>query len=435
MTEVALRRRVGLTGVVMFGAGVAIGVSIFSVLQPAAEVAGSGLLIAVALAAVPMVFFALVYAWLASAVPTTGASYEWPRRFLHPVVGFAIAWLRILSNVGALVILSRVLASYLGMVIDVPPIPIIVGVICLVYFLNFIGVQMAARLQTVLMVALIIVLALFVGFGAPHATMEAVGALTASGTPAILACVPLMITLFLGIESAVEIGEEVVDPRRTIPLGILLAISLTALVYASVAFVALALVGPEALARSSAPLLTAATVPFGSWAAPIIVGAATISILKSLNANALVFSRVIFAMARTGVLPASLATIHPRFGTPSSAVVLCFGLTLAGLLLPPNLVFLLLAVNIPTMLKYLACSLSAVRVAANPQLIEETPALGFSNRAIIVAGWIGAACAVLIIIAGWQADWRPYLLVAAWLALGLVYYCLKGRRAKWASAA
>lgn len=425
MSEVTLRRRVGLTGVVMFGAGIAIGVSIFSVLQPASEVAGSGLLIAVALAAVPMLFFALVYAWLASAVPTTGASYEWPRRFLHPTAGFCIAWLRILSNVGALVILSRVLASYLGMVIDVPATPIIVGVICLVYLLNFVGVQMAARLQTVLMVALIVVLAAFVGVGAPHARLDMVGPLTATGLPTILACVPLMITLFLGIEAAVEIGEEVVDPKRTIPLGILLAISLTAVVYASVAFVALALVGPEELARSSAPLLTAAKIPFGSWAAPVIVGAATISILKSLNANALVFSRVIFAMARTGVLPAPLAAIHPRFGTPSAAVVLCFVLTLSGLLLPPNLVFLLLAVNIPTMLKYLACSLSAVRVASNPQLIEEAPALGLSNRAIIGAGWIGSLCAILIIIAGWQADWRPYLLVAGWLAVGLVYYFVR----------
>lgn len=429
MGEVALKRRVGLTGVVMFGAGVAIGVSIFSVLQPASQVAGSGLLVAVALAAVPMVFFAVVYAWLASAVPTTGASYEWPRRFLHPAAGFSIAWLRILSNVGALVILSRVLASYLGMVIDVPPTPIIVAVICLVYLLNFVGVQMAARLQTVLMVALIIVLALFVGFGTPHAKLEVVGPLTATGVPAIFACVPLMITLFLGIESAVEIGDEVVNPKRTIPLGILLAITLTAFVYASVAFVALALVGPDELARSSAPLLTAATIPFGSWAAPIIVGAATISILKSLNANALVFSRVIFAMARTGVLPASLAFIHPRYGTPSGAVILCFALTLAGLLLPPNLVFLLLAVNIPTMLKYLACSLSAVRVASNPELIEDAPALGVSNRVIIAAGWIGSFCAVLIIVAGWEADWRPYLLVAGWLSLGLVYYFVRRWRA------
>ena len=115
-----LRRNVGLTGVVMFGAGTAIGVSIFSVLQPAAQVAGSGLLIAVLISALPMVLFAICYAYLGSALPISGASYEWPRRFLHPFVGFAIAWLRILSNVGAAVVLAQVLVSYLAMVVALP---------------------------------------------------------------------------------------------------------------------------------------------------------------------------------------------------------------------------------------------------------------------------------------------------------------------------
>ena len=100
-----LHRGVGLSGVVMLGAGTAIGVSIFSVLQPAAQVAGSGLLVAMLVAALPMLLFAICYAYLASAVPVSGASYEWPRRFLHPSIGFAIAWLRILGNVGALTVL------------------------------------------------------------------------------------------------------------------------------------------------------------------------------------------------------------------------------------------------------------------------------------------------------------------------------------------
>src|ERR1700744_5797658 len=72
-----------------------------------------------------------------------------------------------------------------------------------------------------------------------------------------------MITLFLGIESATEIREEVKDARRTIPRGIALAVALTAVVYGAVAAVSLALVGPETLGASSAPLLEAAGLPPG----------------------------------------------------------------------------------------------------------------------------------------------------------------------------
>lgn len=427
MSSARLHRGVGLTGVVMFGAGTAIGVSIFSVLEPAAQVAGSGLLVATVVAALPMVLFAAVYAWLASAMPVSGASYEWPRRFLGPFTGFAIAWLRILSNVGAIVVLARVLTSYLGMAIDVPAMPVIALAITGVFVLNYIGVQVAAGLQTVLMIVLIAVLALFVGTGLPLAKADMIGAPLGAGAAAILAAVPLMISLFLGIESAVEIGEEVRDPRRTIPLGILLAIVLTTVIYAAVAATALGLIGPAALAASSAPLLEAAKVPLGRWAVPIVAGAATVSILKTMNATALVFSRSLFAMGRSGAFPSALAAVHPRFGTPHRAIAVCYVFAMLGLLMPSSLVFLLLAVNIPTMLKYLACSLCAVRAVDRQEELAIDPGLKFSPRTVKLAGWAGAAAAVAIILAGLGADIRPYLLVAGWFLVGMIFYLVRRR--------
>lgn len=423
-----LRRGVGLLGVVMFGSGTAIGVSIFSVLQPAAEVAGSGLLIAIALGIVPMMLFAIVYAWLSSALPVSGASYEWPRRFLGPFTGFSIAWLRILANVGALVVLARVLANYLGMAIAVPAMPIVAGAITLVFALNFVGVTVAARAQTALMLMLIAVLALFVGTGAPVSSAQIMGPLLAEGGMAVLAAVPLLISLFLGIESAVEIGDEVRNPKRNIPLGIGIAIVLTAVIYSCVAATTLGILGPDALAGSAAPLLDAARVPLGDWALPVIVGAATIAIVKSMNSIALVFSRSIYAMGKSGAFPTSLAAIHPRFGTPYRAILLCYAAAMAGLLMPDSLVFLLLAVNIPTMLKYMACSLCAVKVAREGGEIAQAATLRFAPRLIVAVGWAGVVAALGIILAGIEADWRPYLLVIGWFAIGVIAYIAYGRR-------
>lgn len=423
--DAGLRRSVGLTGVVMFGAGTAIGVSIFSVLQPAASVAGAGLLAGMMIAAVPMVLFALCYAYLAAAAPVSGASYEWPRRFLHPTVGFAIAWLRILGNVGALVVLAQVLSNYLGMVIAVPPKLVIATALTAVFALNYVGVGVAARVQAALMLLLLAVLAVFVAAGAPLADPARIGPLAARGWGGIAAGVPLMISLFLGIESAVEIGEEVREPRRTIPLGIAFAIALTVLVYGAVAWVALGLVGPERLAASKAPLLDAAAVPLGRLALPLIVGAATVSILKTMNATALVFSRALFAMARADVLPAALARVHPRFATPYLAVATGYLLAMAGLALPSNLVFLLLAVNVPTMLKYAACSLAAVRVAQrHPELRRDTWPI--RPAGMVRLGYAAAAAALAIAAAGLGADARPYALLLGWLFVGLVFHALRG---------
>jgi APA family basic amino acid/polyamine antiporter len=422
-----LRKGVGLGGVVMFGAGTAIGVSIFSVLQPAAEVGGSGLLGAIAIAALPMLLFAVSYAWLGSALPVSGASYEWPRRFLGPLPGFLIAWLRIISNVGALTVLAQVLVNYLGMVVALPSKPVMAIALTAVFALNYIGVAMAARVQIALMILLLLVLAIFVGAGAPLVSIGRIGSPLGSGFFAVAAAVPLMISLFLGIESAVEIGEEIRDARRTIPLGIGLAIGLTTLVYGAVAVTALGLVGPEHLAQSAAPLLEAARVPLGALAPPLIVGAAAVSILKTMNATALVFSRSLFAMGRSGVLPERTASIHPRFGTPHVAILLGYCCAMLGLLLPSSLVFLLLAVNIPTMLKYLACSLCAVRVARDHPEISAEAQLDLPLPAVQAVGWAAVLAALLIIAAGLGADWRPYVLVGGWLAVGLIYWWGRAR--------
>lgn len=423
-----LRKGVGLGGVVMFGAGTAIGVSIFSVLQPAAQVAGSALLAAIAVAAVPMLLFAIAYAWLGSALPVSGASYEWPRRFLGPLPGFVIAWLRIIGNVGALTVLAQVLVNYLGMVVPLPTKLVMAAALTAVFALNYVGVAMAARAQILLMLLLLAVLAIFVVAGAPLVSAARIGSPLGTGFGAVAAAVPLMISLFLGIESAVEIGEEIRNARRTIPLGIALAIALTAIVYAAVAVTALGLVGPERLAESAAPLLDAARVPLGDLAVPLIVGAAAVSILKTMNATALVFSRSLFAMGRTRILPEELASVHPRFGTPHVAILVGYVCAMMGLLLPSSLVFLLLAVNIPTMLKYFACSLCAVRVARDHPEISSNARLGLSRRTVRWVGYIAAFAALLIIAAGLGADWRPYLLIGGWLILGLLYWWFRSAR-------
>lgn len=422
-----LRKSVGLLGVVTFGAGTAIGVSIFSILQPTAEVAGSGLLAAMGIAALPMLVFAVAYAYLGSALPVSGASYEWPSRFIHPGVGFMIAWLRIIANVGALTILSQVMLGYLGMVVAIPLKPAMAVAITAIFALNYVGVSIAARMQSWLMGLLLIALAIFVAAGLPLLDPALVGNPLAAPPLAILAAVPLMISLFMGIESAVEIGEEVRDASRNIPLGIALAIGLTVVVYGLVAVTALGLVGPGVLGASKAPLLSAASAALGDLAVPLIVSAACLSISKSMNASALMFSRSLFAMARGGALPRWLDAIHPRFGTPHRAIVLAYFCAMMGLLLPPSLVFLLLAVNVPTMMKYMACSYSATVVARKHSEIHARARVRIAPRTVVVVGYAGVVCALIMALLGIEADPRPYALIGAWFVIGLVYWFAKQR--------
>jgi APA family basic amino acid/polyamine antiporter len=423
-----LKKEVGLVGVVTFGAGTAIGVSIFSVLAPAAKAAGSGLLIAVAIDVVPMILFAIIYSFLSSALPKSGASYEWPRRFIHPSVGFLVTWLRILSNVGALVVLSMVLVNYLSTVVALPLKPAMAAVITAVFVLNYLGVSVAARAQALLMGALLTALAIFVVAGFPMASATLIGPLGSRGWIAIATAVPLMISLFLGIEAAAEIGEEVRNAERTIPRGIALAVLLTAVVYVAIAATTLGLLGPERLAASAAPLLDAARGPMGAFAAPVILSAAVVSIIKTMNATTLVFSRAVFAMGRSGAFPAVLGSVHPRFGTPHIALLACYSAAMLGLFMPSSLTFLLLAVNIPTMLKYICSSLSAVQIARRHPDVYAHATFRPRPSVVITLGVLGISAGLGILLAGVGADWRPYALIGGWAIVGLVYWSVTGRR-------
>jgi basic amino acid/polyamine antiporter, APA family len=427
MTE-QLRHGVRLIDLVMLGAGTAIGASIFSVLGPAAQVGGDGILVACALAAMPMVLFGLVYAYMASAVPRTAASFEWQRQFTHPLIAFAIVWLRILSNAVVMIVLGTVLVNYLGKVVEIPGKPVMFAMFAVVFALNYLGVAIAARAQTILMLMLLAVFAVFVAAGAPSLKPQLILQSAEVGWLPIIAALPLMIQLFLGIETTTEVGEEVADPKRVVPLGLALALLLTVVVYLSIAFTALSLVGAEALAASDAPLLTAAEAALGGWAMPLIVTAAVLALSKSMNAVFLVFSRFLYAMGRAGVLPEPLGRIHPKFGTPHVATMVAFVACCLGLFLPSSLLFLLLAVNIPTMMKYLGSCLAAYNVADRHPDVHAEARLKFGRgtvKGLAVAGMISA---VVIASLGLTSDGRPYLLLAGWLALGLGYYWLRGRR-------
>ena len=100
--------------------------------------------------------------------------------------------------------------------------------------------------------------------------------------------------------------------------------------YLVVAAVTIGVMGVPALAASDTPILAAAAKFMGPIAEPLVVTAAVIATGKSLNGVTMVFSRYLFAMGRSGVLPSVLGRVHPRFGTPYVALIVVFEAALRG---------------------------------------------------------------------------------------------------------
>jgi APA family basic amino acid/polyamine antiporter len=361
---------------------------------------------------------------MGSALPTSGASYEWPRRFIHPAVGFFIAWLRIAGSASAMIVLALVLVRYLSMLVPVPTKPTMFALFALVLMANLFGVGIAARVQKTLMAGLVVMFLLFAVWGASSVQIANFSVAGDVNWRGVLAAVPLLVSLFFGIEAATEVGDEVSNGRRMIPLGIALSITSAVALYLLVAVVAMGILGADKLGSSEAPILDAATHFMGPVATPLIAVAALIAIGKSLNAIFMVFSRSLFAMARAGVLPEAFARVHPRWGTPHVACVAVFAFCVACLLLPMSLTFLFLSVSIPTLLKYVTTSLSAAQVVkAYPDLYENAR-FKFSRKLMHWCSYAGVVSALIVIFLGLGADTRPYYVLLGWGALGALYYVL-----------
>jgi basic amino acid/polyamine antiporter, APA family len=397
-------------------------------MAPAAKVAGAGMLPALAIASIPMIIFAVVYAFMGSTVPKSGASFEWPARFIHPFVGFMVAWLRVVGNTGALTVLTLVLVSYASRAIALPQKPTMFALLCLFFLANLLGVRVAAGVERVLVVFKLAAFALFVVLGVSSIHSANFQPITGGGWRSIFAALPLLVSLYMGIEGATEVGEEIRNGAAVIAKGLAAAVITTIVVYLAVSTVALGVLGAPALGASSAPLFDAGAKFLGRWNTPLIILAAIASIGTSINAVYLTFTRFLFAMGRDGVLPEAFARIHPKWQTPHVAVIAVFVLGVCGLLLPSSLVFLFLAVSIPTMLKYLSNCWSAMRLVDRHPELHARAKFALSRAAVKRWSIAGILSGAVLLVSGIEADWRPYGILGVWFALGVVYWAVRGQR-------
>ncbi|MEO8452858.1 MAG: amino acid permease, partial [Gemmatimonadota bacterium] len=131
-----------------------------------------------------------------------------------------------------------------------------------------------------------------------------------------------LVYLFAGLESALAVSGEMVNPRRTVPRGILVGLAAATFLYLGVHFAAQGLLGPALATSTQAPLADAAAVVLGDPGRTILLLGTFISALGFLSAAMLIATRTLFAMGLAGRLPRGVAAVHPRYGSPAVAIVI-----------------------------------------------------------------------------------------------------------------
>jgi APA family basic amino acid/polyamine antiporter len=315
-----LARRLGSFDAVVIGLGSMIGAGVFAAFGPAARSAGNRLVIGLAIAAFVAYCNATSSAELAALYPESGGTYVYGRKRLGAFWGFLAGWGFVIGKVASCAAMAMTLGSYAWPAFARPIAVAAVGALTAV---NYLGVQKTAVL-TRLIVAVVLAtlaaatIAVWLGGSADASRLWPIEGTSAYG---ILQSAGFLFFAFAGYARLATLGEEVIDPERTIPRAIVMALGVTFVVYVVVGVSALAGAGSAALAASPAPL--AAAVEAGRWArlSPIVRVGASVASLGVLLSLLVGVSRTTFAMASNRDLPAVLAAVHPRYRIPHRAEI------------------------------------------------------------------------------------------------------------------
>jgi APA family basic amino acid/polyamine antiporter len=319
-----LTRKLGLADSVFIGLGSMIGAGVFAAFAPAASAAGSGLLVGLFIAAAVAYCNASSSGQLAAQYPTSGGTFTYARHRLGVWPGFLAGWSFVIGKTASCAAMALTFAAYAAPAGWERPVAVIA--VAALVAVNYVGVTRTVLLAKVLVVLVLVVLALVVssaGISEPAESLDALfGGLLDEGWFGILQSAGLLFFAFAGYARIATLGEEVRDPARTIPRAILIALAITVVVYCAVAAAALASLGADGLASSTAPLADAVSSNGWAWAVPLVgIGAAAAS-LGALLALLAGVGRTTLAMARERELPSWLGAVHPRFDVPHRADVL-----------------------------------------------------------------------------------------------------------------
>ncbi|HSF97305.1 MAG TPA: amino acid permease [Ornithinibacter sp.] len=326
-----LARRLGLRDAVVIGLGSTIGAGVFAAFAPAADAAGSALLLALAVAAVVAYANAMSSARLAAMYPESGGTYVYGRERLGPFWGYLAGWGFVVGKTASCAAMALTVGYYAA-----PQYAALVGAVAVAVLtgLNYTGVQKSATVTRVIVVFVLLTLTAVVAGAALGSTPADQGlvVLDGVGVAGTLQGAAFLFFAFAGYARIATLGEEVRDPARTIPRAIPVALGIALAVYAAVAVALLAVLGPAGIAETSAPLAAAAEVSGWAWLDPLVRVGAVVAAVGSLLSLLLGVSRTTLAMARDGHLPRTLAAVHPRYQVPHHAELAVGALVIVAVL-------------------------------------------------------------------------------------------------------
>ena len=435
--ESELARTIGLFQLTMFGVGATIGTGIFFVLSQAVPVAGPAVIWSFVIAGVVAGLTAICYAELAGAVPVSGSSYSYAYATLGELPAMGVAACLLLEYgvsaaavaVGWSQYLNELLDSLFavtlpeslsqapeqGGILNLPA--VILVFLCTLLLIR--GASESAKTNAVMVLIKLGVLGLFIVLGISGWNSDNFQNFAPFGITGITSAAGIIFFSYIGLDAVSTAGEEVKDPHRNMPLAILFALVIVTAVYMLVTVVAVAAQPAAEFENQEAGLSAILEHVTGStWPGTVLAAGAVISIFSVTLIVIYGQTRILFAMARDGMLPELFHRVNPRTLTPvPNTIIVATVIALMAGLIPIN--FLAEMTSIGTLVAFLVVSIGVIVLRRRaPDLPRSFKVPGYPVTPILSI----LGCLWII------QDLRPVTIwvFLIWVSVALIWYFLYG---------
>jgi APA family basic amino acid/polyamine antiporter len=337
-----LKSGLGLFDVMNLVIGAIVGADIYIAAAFGAGYLGPASLIAWIIAGIMAIIIALSFAECSSILPRVGGPYAYVKEAFGDFWGFLAGWSLIIAEWSAIAVFPLAFVAYLTYFYhDMPQsIQILIKVLFVLFLtvINLLGAKQGGKLNDILTILKIAPIFLFTIIGIAYFIIEP-SILVTHLTPfvplgfgSIGSALVLIFWAYVGFELVTIPSDEIIDPKKTIPLAIGVGMAVITIFYFLTNFVVVGAVPWMELSTSSAPLTLAGYAIIGSVGAIILSVGALFSISGSDEAGILCSARIPYAMAGDGLLPHFFAKVHPKYNTPYISLLIQNTITLIAAL-------------------------------------------------------------------------------------------------------
>jgi len=355
-----LERRLGLGAVVSISVSAMLGSGIFVLPGIAATTTGPSVWLAYILASLSVLPAALSKSELATAMPTSGGTYVYLERTFGPIVGTISGlglWLSLLLK--ATFALMGFGAYLKVLAPQVQLVPTSLSILAFICILNIFGV---GKVSSLLMAVVGLCIALLTGISVGSAfTFDAANLdpLFPGGISGLASATALVFVSYAGVTKVAAIAEEIKDPEKNLPRGIMISLLIVTLVYSGVTFLLFGNLPIDQISNNLKPIYSLAVHIQGPFLGLVTAVIAVITMSSMANSGILAASRFPFAMARDKLLPSQLGRLNRKYLTPVWSIII------SGLVM----VFVLLNMDVTKIAKFASAFMILIYMAENISVI------------------------------------------------------------------